>query len=54
MTQPEDDPNSYPSEWGYRPAAKGAIEAAVDVYASSMTDDEFDDFVARVRPTGGR
>lgn len=54
MTEPGEDPNAFPAEWGYRPAPKGAVEAAFDVFASSMTDDEFDEFVARVRPAGGR
>lgn len=51
MTAPE-DPNSYPPEWGYK-APKGAVEAAFDVFASSMSDAEFNDFIARVRPAGG-
>jgi hypothetical protein len=54
MTEPEEDANAYPVEWGYSPAPKGAVEAAFDVFASSMTDDEFNEFVARVRPTGSR
>ena len=57
MTQPVEDPdadpNAYPESWGYKPAARGAVEAAFDVYASSMTEDEFAELVARVRPTGG-
>jgi hypothetical protein len=58
MTQPagEDpnaDPNAYPDAWGYKAAATGAVQAAFDVFASSMTDDEFNQFVARVRPGGG-
>jgi hypothetical protein len=54
MTKPEEDPNAFPAEWGYNPAPKGAVEAAFDVFASSMSDSEFDEFVARVRPTGRR
>jgi hypothetical protein len=52
MTEPDEDPNAYPTQWGYKPAAKGAVEAAFDVFASSMTDDEFNEFVTRVRPAG--
>ncbi|WP_161600599.1 hypothetical protein [Mycolicibacterium hodleri] len=54
MTDTDDDPNAFPTEWGYRPAPTGAVEAAFDVFASSMSDDEFTEFVARVRPVGGR
>ena len=54
MTKPDEDPNAYPAQWGYKPAAAGAVEAAFDVFASAMTDDEFDAMVSRTRPTGSR
>ena len=52
MTEPEADPDAYPAEWGYKPAPKGAIEAAVDVYVASLSDEEFTAMSARTRAGG--
>jgi hypothetical protein len=54
MTQPPDEQDAYPAEWGYKPRNPGALEAAFDVYAASLSDEDFAEFVARVRPGGGR
>ena len=54
MTKPDEDPNAYPAPMGLQTRRRGAVEAAFDVFASAMTDDEFDAMVSRTRPTGSR
>jgi hypothetical protein len=46
---PADDPNAYPAEWGYKPRKNGAVAAAFDVYAASLSDEEFAAMVDRTR-----
>jgi hypothetical protein len=53
MANDNPDPGAYPEEWGYKPPASGAVEAALDVFVSSLSDDEFNALVSRTR-TGGR
>jgi hypothetical protein len=45
----EAPPTDYPEAWGHRPLAASALGAAVDVYVSTLDDDEFDALVARTR-----
>lgn len=48
MANDPDDPNAYPTAWGYQPQA-GALAAALDVYVAALTDDQFADLVSRTR-----
>jgi hypothetical protein len=52
MANDDPNPNEYPESWGYTKAPAGALEAAFDVYAASLSDDEFKALVGRTR-TGG-
>ena len=47
-----DDVNAYPEEWGYTTPRTGALEAAFDVYAAALSDDEFNALVSRTRQGG--
>lgn len=53
------DPDEYPPAWTprhvkERQAAEDAVAMGVDVYVSSLSDQEFNDLVARTRPGGSR
>jgi hypothetical protein len=54
MANANDDPNpsEYPLEWGYTKAPAGAVEAAFDLFAASLSDSEFDAMVSRTRSGG--
>jgi hypothetical protein len=52
--QPNDEqPTEYPAQWGYANPPTAALGAAIDVYVSSLDDDEFNAMVSRTRQ-GGR
>lgn len=53
------DPDEYPQQWTpthvkERQAAEDAVAMGVDVYVSALTDQEFNDLVARTRPGSGK
>ena len=49
----DEKPTDYPAQWGYANPSTAALGAAIDVYVSSLDDDEFDAMVSRTRQ-GGR
>jgi hypothetical protein len=50
-----DEADAYPVAWGCKPRSAGALEAAFDVYAASLSDEEWVQMVERTRrPGGGR
>ncbi len=52
MANANDDPNAYPAGWGYQQPQAGALQAALDVYVAALSDDEFNELVARTRDEG--